>query len=70
MSNYDCPKCGSKGSLITSWEWNGWDYEVVSEKCTVCGYAWKERNSQHLTDEDLKAIIESSKEFRERFEFR
>jgi len=38
MGNYDCPKCGSKGSLITSWKRNGWDYEVISEKCTVCGY--------------------------------
>jgi len=43
MGNYDCPKCGTKGSLITSWEWNGWDYEVISEKCTVCGYTWKKK---------------------------
>ena len=43
MGNYNCPKCGSKGSLITTWEWNGWDYEVISEKCTVCGYTWKKK---------------------------
>ena len=33
MGNYDCPKCG-------------WDYEVISEKCTVCGYTWKKKRDK------------------------
>jgi len=52
MGNCDCPKCGSKGSLITSWEWNGWDYEVISEKCTVCGYTWKKKGSEGKGETD------------------
>ena len=34
--------------FITLWkEWNGWGYEVVSEKCTVCGYTWKKKEKSN-----------------------